>query len=339
MTDTLSVTCGFPSRSLNSGLHPCRSLEVATKILALNAQKGGVGKTTAAVNLASALDRAGMRVLLVDFDPQADATMTVGIKPHEQDGPTSFDYVLGACALADAVRRTEFGQMDVLPVYDAAIDRLGVPRGTAPDARRARAKALADGFHTRFASELGRKFEVEPELTLARLVTGLREGRKRGAHAVSGEWQDYDYAVIDLPPQQVLPVAMALASADAVIIPTKVEAYAMRGFARMLDTISDVREAFNPSLRLVGVLATFAQMRTQTTTIYLEAMRDVTDRLGTPLFETVIPYRVQAIAASGLGLPLHYYPETKQLAAMYDKLAAEVMQAFGETRPSRKRNP
>ena len=303
---------------------------MATRILALNAQKGGVGKTTAAVNLASALDQAGKRVLLVDFDPQADATMTVGIKPHEEDGPSSFDYVLGECQLADAVRSTGFGRMDVLPVYDAAIDRLGVPKLAGPDSRRARAKALADGFHSRFASELARRYPSEPELTLAKLITGLADGRKRGAVAVSEEWAGYDYAVIDLPPQQVLPVAMVLASADAVIIPTKVEAYAMRGFARMLDTISDVREVFNPSLRLVGVLATFAQMRTQTTTIYLEAMRDVTERLGTPLFETIIPYRVQAIAASGLGLPLHYYPETKALAAMYDKLATEVMMAFGD---------
>ncbi len=308
---------------------------VATRILALNAQKGGVGKTTAAVNLASALDQAGKRVLLVDFDPQADATMTVGIKPHEEDGPTSFDYVLGQCRLSDAVRSTDFGRLEVLPVYDAAIDRLGVPKLAGPDSRRARARALADGFHSRFAAELARKYPDEPELTLARLVSGLGEGRKRGAVAVSDEWSQYDYAVVDLPPQQVLPVAMVLASADAVIIPTKVEAYAMRGFARMLDTISDVREVFNPSLRLVGVLATFAQMRTQTTTIYLEAMRDVTERLGTPLFETIIPYRVQAIAASGLGLPLHYYSETKTLAAMYDKLAVEVMRAFGDKPTSR----
>lgn len=309
---------------------------MSTRILALNAQKGGVGKTTAAVNLASALEKAGKRVLLVDFDPQADATMTVGIKPHEQDGPSSFDYVLGDCSLSDAVRTTEFGQLHVLPVYDAAIDRLGVPKLAGPDSRRARAKALADGFHSRFASELARRYPVEPELTLARLITGLPDGRKRGAVSVSDEWSKYDFAVIDLPPQQVLPVAMVLASADAVIIPTKVEAYAMRGFARMLDTISDVREVFNPSLRLVGVLATFAQMRTQTTTIYLEAMRDVTERLGTPLFDTIIPYRVQAIAASGLGLPLHYYPETKALAAIYDKFAAEVMQAFGDKpRPRR----
>ncbi|MCC6745190.1 MAG: ParA family protein [Acidobacteria bacterium] len=308
---------------------------MSTRILALNAQKGGVGKTTAAVNLASSLDKAGNRVLLVDFDPQADATMTVGIRPHEDDGPTSFDYVLGECDLADAVRPTQFGRLEVLPVYDAAIDRLGVPKLAGPDSRRARAKALADGFHSRFASELARRYPDEPELRLARLVTGLPDGRKRGAVSTSDQWSAYDYAVIDLPPQQVLPVAMVLASADAVIIPTKVEAYAMRGFARMLDTISDVREVFNPSLRLVGVLATFAQIRTQTTSIYLEAMRDVTERLGTPLFDTIIPYRVQAIAASGLGLPLHYYPETKALAAMYDKLAAEVMRAFGDSPKAR----
>jgi chromosome partitioning protein len=148
---------------------------------------------------------------------------------------------------------------------------------------------------------------------------------------VSKEWAAYDVAVVDLPPQQVLPVALALAAADAVVVPTKVEAYAMRGFARMLDTIADVREVYNPSLRMIGALATFAQPRTQTTGIYLDAIREASRELGSPVFETVIPYRVQAIAAAGLGLPLHYYSETRQLAGLYDELAAEVETALGLT--------
>ena len=164
----------------------------------------------------------------------------------------------------------------------------------------------------------------------ARRVTGTKTGRKHGTRAVTAEWAAYDYVLIDLPPQQVLPVALALAAADAVIVPTKVEAYAMRGFARMLDTIADVRDAYNPSLRMLGALATFAQPRTQTTAIYLEAIREASASLGTPLFETIIPYRVQAIAAAGLGLPLHYYGETRRLAALYDQLATEVVRALDD---------
>jgi chromosome partitioning protein len=299
-----------------------------TRILAFNAQKGGVGKTTTAVNLASALDRRGSRVLLVDLDPQGDATSTVGVTPHGGDGPTSFDYVLGACDLADAVRATAFGTLELLPVYDAAIDRIGVPDGTGPSARRERIRALADGFHARFAAAAAAAATGEPELALARRVTGSKSGRRHGGAIVAPEWAVYDYVLVDLPPQQVLPVAMALAAADAVVIPTKVEAYAMRGFARMLDTIADVREAYNPSLEILGALATFAQPRTQTTSIYLDAIREASATLGTPIFETVIPYRVQAIAAAGLGLPLHYYGETRRLAALYDTLADEVVRAF-----------
>jgi chromosome partitioning protein len=299
---------------------------LTTKIIALNAQKGGVGKTTTAVNLASALDRAGGRVLLVDLDPQADATSTVGLSPHDDAGPTSFDYVLGRCSLAEAVRATEFGRLEVLPVFDAGVDRVGMPdRGAGG---RARSRALADGFHARFARALEAASPGEPELAFARRVASPRVGRKDGTGVKAKEWREYDYVVVDLPPQQVLAVTVALAAADAVIIPTKAEAYAMRGFARMLDTISDVREAYNPSLMMLGALATFAQQRTQTTAVYLEAMRTVSAQLRTRLFTTVVPYRVQAIAASGLGLPLHYYSETRQLAKTYDALAAEVAGAL-----------
>jgi chromosome partitioning protein len=302
---------------------------VTTKFIALNAQKGGVGKTTTAVNLASALDRRGRRVLLVDLDPQGDASSTVGIAPHEGDAPSSFDYILGDVALAEAVRPTGFGKLEILPVYDAAIDRIGVPPGAGAAGERARHQALADGFHARFAAELARCAGEEPELALSRKTTGIASGRKYGEAAVAAEWQLYDFVVIDLPPQQVLPVALALAAADGVMIPTKVDAYSMRGFTRMLDTIADVRDAYNPTLQILGTLATFAQLRTQTTGIYLDAMRDASESLRTRLFETVIPYRVQAIAAAGLGLPLHYYAETKLLAELYDMLAVETERALG----------
>jgi chromosome partitioning protein len=298
-----------------------------TRIIALNAQKGGVGKTTTAVNLACALERGGRRVLLVDLDPQGDATSTVGLRPHSEAGPTSFDYLLGRCSLAAAARPTAFGRLDVLPVYDAAVDRLGLPANQGPAAARARVRALADGFHARFAAALRDAHGEDPELALARRVAADAEGRRRGAGVDDPEWRNYDYAVIDLPPQQVLMVPVALAAADAVIIPTKVEAYAMRGFSRMLDLVADIREAFNPSLRMLGALATFAQLRTQTTAIYLEAMSNISASLGTPLFTTVIPYRVQVIAAAGLGLPLFHHTETRQLATLYEQLADEVIAA------------
>ncbi len=313
----MSVAC--PGSARSGTTHT-----LSTRVLALNAQKGGVGKTTTSVNLASALERRGFRVLLVDLDPQGDATSTLGVTPHGEDGLTSFDYVLGDCSLGEAVRQTGFGRLDLLPVFDTAVDRIGLPADRGAAGARARVRALADGFHARFAAALEARLPDEPEIALARRITGETTGRKHPAHGVAQDWAAYDFVLIDLPPQQVLPVVLALAAADAVIIPTKVEAYAMRGFARMLDTIADVRDAYNPSLRILGALATFAQPRTQTTSIYLEAMSDASASLGTHLFLTVIPYRVQAIAASGLGLPLHYYSETRQLASLYDALAEEV---------------
>lgn len=300
---------------------------MATRVLAFNAQKGGVGKTTAAVNVAASLDEMGHRVLLVDLDPQGDATSTVGIAPHDE-GFTSFDYVLGSCSLEEAVRSTEFGRLHVLPVFDAAVDRIGVPTGSTPVEKRQRVRALADGFHARFAASLSKGAGQDPELALARRLTSSSAGRRHGATAVSREWAAYEFVVVDLPPQQVLPVALALSAADAVIIPTKVEAYSMRGFSRMLDTLSDIREAYNPGLRVLGTVATFAQPRTQTTAIYLDAIREASESLGTRMFDTVIPYRVQAIAAAGLGVPLRYYSETRRLAANYDDLAREILHAL-----------
>jgi len=248
--------------------------------------------------------------------------------PHLEDGASSFDYILGSARFAATVRTTRFGALDLLPVYDAAVDRMGIRADSTGE--RERSRTLAEGFHTRF----GRALEAlgpEPELALARRVTGVASGRRDGALAADPDWTAYDFAFIDLPPQQVFSVPLALAAADAVVVPTKVEAYAMRGFSRMLDLVADVRDSFNPSLRLLGALPTFAQYRTQTTSIYLEAMQRASAELRVPIFSTVVPYRVQAIAAAGLGLPLHYYPETKSLAAVFDELADEVETALAAT--------
>src|SRR5205814_2540471 len=99
-----------------------------------------------------------------------------------------FDYVLGDCQLAEAVRQTPFPGLDLLPVFDAAVDRIGMPSGSGPAAARARSRALAAGFHARFAGCLAERSQGEPELALARRVAGSRSGRKHGAVVSDSEW-------------------------------------------------------------------------------------------------------------------------------------------------------
>jgi chromosome partitioning protein len=192
------------------------------KIVAVANQKGGVGKTTTAINLAAGLALAGRDVLLVDLDPQSNLTSGVGLKGKSGS----------AGSIYNALTMSEPGT-DLKPyVIPTLIDRL----------------ALVPADRQLTGAEIEMVSLSHREERLRRLVTSVRG--------------DYDYVFTDCPPSLGLLTLNALVAADTVLIPLHCEYFALEGLAELIGTMRRVRAALNPGLDIEGVLLTMYDERT-----------------------------------------------------------------------------
>jgi chromosome partitioning protein len=195
----------------------------ATRVLTVANQKGGVGKTTTAVNLAAALALHGLRVLVLDLDPQGNASTALGI-PHTVGTPSMYDVLLGGRPLAEVL--TPVAVSDHLTCVPATIDLAG-----------------AD---IELTSHVAREHRLERALS-AYLATG----------------PDVDYVLIDCPPSLGLLTLNALVAGREVLIPIQCEYYALEGLAQLLSTVELVRGHLNPRLTVTTVLLTMYDSRTR----------------------------------------------------------------------------
>lgn len=191
------------------------------RIVAVANQKGGVGKTTTAINLATAMVAVGKRVLLVDFDPQGNASTGLGVE-REARQVTSYEMLMGEASLAEAMIETEVPRLGLVP---ATIDLSGAE------------VELVDADER--AHVLRRVLRQAPEL-------------ESGA---------IEYVLIDCPPSLNLLTLNALVAADAVIIPLQCEFFALEGLTQLMRTIDRVRGNFNPRLEIQGIVLTMFDRR------------------------------------------------------------------------------
>jgi chromosome partitioning protein len=205
-----------------SGKHYLEA-DLAPRIITLANQKGGVGKTTTAINLATALAAIGERVLIVDLDPQGNASTGLGISRSGRD-VSSYDLLVGESRVADAAVMTSVPNVAIVP---STMDLLGVELTIAGQADRA--------FRMRNA------FKALHELTI-------------NNQAVS-------YVLIDCPPSLNLLTINALVAADAVLVPLQCEFFALEGLSQLLQTIEQIRSTLNPRLSIQGVVMTMYDKR------------------------------------------------------------------------------
>jgi len=196
---------------------------VAPRILTLANQKGGVGKTTTAINLATALAAIGERVLIIDLDPQGNASTGLGIDRTARD-VSSYDLMVGEAGITRAAIMTSVPNVAIVP---STLDLLGVELTIAQSADRA--------------------FRLREAL---RAVDQLRIAER-----------PVTYVLIDCPPSLNLLTINALVAADAVLVPLQCEFFALEGLSQLLQTIEQIRSTLNPRLSIQGVVMTMFDRR------------------------------------------------------------------------------
>ncbi len=259
------------------------------RVLAVANQKGGVGKTTTAINLGTALAAAGERTLVIDLDPQGNAGTGLGI-PEDQRHVSTYDVLAGAAALEQAMVETPV--VPGLFVAPSTRDLAGLEPeiSSAPN----RAYFLRDAIVSLRASE-----QERPEAERLR------------------------YVLIDCPPSLNILTLNAMAAADSVLVPVQCEFFALEGITQLKETIDFVRASLNPSLEIHGVVLTMHDSRTK---LADEVSTEVRSFFGEKVFSTVIPRNVRVAEAPSHGKPILLYDYKSPGSKAYIQLAAELME-------------
>lgn len=192
-----------------------------TQVISVINQKGGVGKTTTVINLATALSFQNKKILVIDLDPQGNATTGFGLS-NTVDGKTVYDVLNGNAAIEDTIRDTK---IDNLKLITSNVDLSGLEVETATENRRA--------------------FLLKDKLD----------------NFISSENNDFSYVFVDCPPSLSLLTIMSLVAASSLIVPLQAEFFALEGLSQLMKTIERVKEKLNPKLEIRGVLLTMFDRR------------------------------------------------------------------------------
>jgi chromosome partitioning protein len=255
------------------------------RILVMANQKGGVGKTTTAINLGTALAAIGERVLIIDLDPQGNASTGLGIE-RKQRAASSYNALIGDRSFGEVIVATAVPRLMIAP---STMDLLGVELEIAGEADRS----------YKLRTALHRFFETS------------RDDPDR-----------VTYVLVDCPPSLNLLTINALAAADAVVVPLQCEFFALEGLSQLLNTVEQVRKALNPALRIHGVVLTMFDPRNS---LASQVVADVRAHMGDTVYDTVIPRNVRVSEAPSHGKPALLYDLKCAGSQAYIKLASEVI--------------
>ncbi|MDL1963786.1 MAG: AAA family ATPase [Deltaproteobacteria bacterium] len=249
-----------------------------TRIICITNQKGGVGKTTTAINLSAALAVSEKKTLLVDCDPQANATTGMGIDKNSIS-KTLYHGIIGETDINSLIMASEIDSLKVIPSRIELI-----------------------GFEVEMMSN------SERETVLKKLLGRLNDS--------------FDYIIIDCPPSLSLLTLNALTAADSILIPLQCEFYALEGLGQLLRTVKLIKRGLNPNLKIVGILLTMFDKRTN---LSHQVVEDAKKYFKNLVLKTIIPRNVRLGEAPSFGKPILLYDAASPGAKSYFDLAREIM--------------
>ena len=254
------------------------------KVIALTNQKGGVGKTTTAVNLGVCLSKQGKKVLLVDADAQANLTMSLGYPPPD-------DLLISlATIMQDIIDDKPFDVQKGILHHNEGVDLLP-------------SNIELSGLEVRLINAISRERV---------LTTCINEVKK-----------NYDYVLIDCMPSLGMLTINALAAADSVVIPTQPHYLSAKGLELLLRSVSKVRRQINPHLRIDGILMTMVMPRTNISKEVTALVRSAYGQ-NIKVFDAQIPHSIRAVEATAEGKSIFAYDKGGKVAAAYEQFGKEV---------------
>ncbi|MFN8948279.1 MAG: ParA family protein [Alphaproteobacteria bacterium] len=271
------------------------------RVIVIANQKGGVGKTTTAINLGTALAAVGKAILVIDVDPQGNASTGLGISRHQRS-KSIYDVLIGDATLEEAIVPSAIPGLHVVPATSelagAEMELVGVPR------RSFRLRDALDSYSRRLAPPAEPSASTEVSRDVATLTS-------------------YDYILIDCPPSLNLLTINAMTAAHGLLVPLQCEFFALEGLSQLLRTIDLVRGSLNPGLEIQGVVLTMYDKRNN---LSEQVAVDVRQHLGEKVYQTIIPRNVRISEAPSHGLPALLYDLKSAGSQAYIKLAGELIQ-------------
>lgn len=258
------------------------------RVIVMANQKGGVGKTTTAINLGTALAAVGERVLVLDLDPQGNASTGLGIS-HSQRERSTYNVITGDNPVEDCIVPTAIPGLHIVPSsYDlsgAEMEMVSVPR---------------------------RSFRLRDALT--QFVDG--------GPLCGGDEAPISYVLIDCPPSLNLLTLNAMTAADAVLVPLQCEFFALEGLSQLMRTVNLVKSSLNRRLEIQGVVLTMFDARNN---LSGQVAQDVRNHFGDKVYRTVIPRNVRVSEAPSHGKPALVYDHRCAGSQAYIRLASEII--------------